>query len=78
MIEWRFDTGDRLAHEVALFICYELDEACEMEAAKASADRAEEKEISAFMEYLGQLDQNHDFSFFMIRPAPRSLERRER
>jgi 4-amino-4-deoxy-L-arabinose transferase-like glycosyltransferase len=61
-------TDARLAEEGALFICNELDDACENEAKTVSADRGEEKKISAVKEFLGRMGQNFDFSFFVIPP----------
>ena len=61
-------TDARLAESGALFICNELDSECETEAKEASADRGEDKKISAVKEYLGQTGQNYDFSLFVIPP----------
>ena len=62
-------TDERLKRDGALFVCNEVDEQCESEAKDASADRGEDKKISAVKEYLGLTGHNFDFSFFVIPPA---------
>jgi len=71
-------SDERLALQGALFICNKIDKVCEIGAANASADRSEKKEISRVRQYLGQLGQENDFSFFVIPPASWSLAAKER
>ena len=67
-------TDQRLQQGGALFICNETDDECEIEAKNASADRGEEKKISAVKEFLGSTGQNQNFSFFVIPPKGTGLE----
>ena len=67
-------TDARLREGGALFICNEFDEACETAARRVSADPGDAKKISAVKEFLGQLGQNKDFTFFVIPPSRSKTE----
>ena len=62
-------TDARLRQSGALLICNEIDEVCEDEARRVSADVGDEKTISVVKEFLGEIGQNRNFSFYVIPPV---------
>lgn len=62
-------TDARLRQSGALLICNEIDEVCEDEARRVSADVGDEKTISVVKEFLGKIGQNRKFSFYVIPPV---------
>ena len=62
-------TDARLRQSGALLICNEIDEVCEDEARRVSADVGDKKTISVVKEFLGEIGQNRKFSFYVIPPV---------